>query len=194
MSLTESNKGWMLTGAVRDHQSITKDWQPAEESLIDGVVVMEVKNVPIHRGHLTEIYRTDWGLEPSVVAQVFQSFFDPNAISAWHAHEVTTDRLFVSMGQMLIVLYDARAGSPTRGQLNQFRFGMVRPALVTVPPCVWHGVQNICSSRSLLLNLVDRAYNYESPDHYRLPLDTEQIPFQFMPPRRDALRDPPSSS
>jgi len=164
---------------VKDRQSVTRDWQAVDQSLIDGVRIVEVKNVITSRGYLTEIYRTDWNLTPGQVAQVFQTTLEPGAISAWHAHAKTIDRLFVSSGLILIVLYDGRQGSPTYGQLNQFRFGSVRPALATVPAGIWHGVQNVASTPSMLLNLVSECYSYEDPDHYRLPVSSEEIPFKF---------------
>lgn len=101
------------------------------------------------------------------------------AISAWHAHEFTTDRLFVTQGLVRVVLYDAREGSPTRGLLNEFRFGLVRPAIVSVPPRVWHGVQNIADGPSTILNIVDRAYDYDDPDHWRIPHTSTEIPFSW---------------
>ena len=103
----------------------------------------------------------------------------PGEVSAWHAHQTTRDRLFVSQGMLKIVLFDARKGSPTFGRLNELRFGTVRPALVTIPPGVWHGVQNLSGEPSCLLNLVDRAYQYEDPDHRRLPPRTAKIPYRF---------------
>jgi dTDP-4-dehydrorhamnose 3,5-epimerase len=92
---------------------------------------------------------------------------------------VTTDRLFVNHGQILVVLYDAREDSSTFGVLNKFHLGILRPGLLVVPPKVWHGVQNIGEGSSSLLNLVDRAYRYEDPDHWRLPHDTSLIPYRF---------------
>jgi dTDP-4-dehydrorhamnose 3,5-epimerase len=187
MTRTNNGADWTLPGTVKDRQSVTRDWQTVDQPLIDGVAVVEVKNVVTSRGHLTEIYRADWNLTPGNVAQVFQTVLEPGAISAWHAHAKTTDRLFAAHGRILIVLYDARRGSPTYGRLNQFRFGAVRPALVTVPAGIWHGVQNVASSPSILLNLVSECYSYEDPDHYRLPIDTKEIPFQFQSRLADAL-------
>ena len=57
------------------------------------------------------------------------------------AHERTTDRIFVTSGLVRIALYDGRVGSRTRGMINEFRFGTVRPALIVVPPQVWHGLR-----------------------------------------------------
>lgn len=64
--------------------------------------------------------------------------------------------------------------------MNEFRFGTVRPALVIVPARVWHGIQNVSATTpTVVLNLVDRAYEYEDPDHWRVPQDAPQIPFKF---------------
>jgi dTDP-4-dehydrorhamnose 3,5-epimerase len=167
-----------LEGATRDRQSITRDWEPLQ-SLIDGVAVREVRHVAKDNGHLTEMWRDDWGLSPGGVAQVFQALIEPAGISAWHVHRTATDRLFANHGLVKIVLFDARAGSPTEGRVNVFRCGTIRPALIVVPPGVWHGVQNLGSEPALLLNLPDRAYQYEAPDHWRLPPDTDRIPYSF---------------
>ncbi|MDO9635444.1 MAG: hypothetical protein Q7I95_00660, partial [Thiobacillus sp.] len=52
---------------------------------------------------------------------------------------------------------------------------------------VWHAVENITSAPALLINAVDKAYRYESPDHFRLPLETDQIPYRFRQGKGDAL-------
>ncbi len=178
-----------LEGCTRDAQSITRDWQPLQ-SLIDGVQVREMRNVAKDNGYLTEIWRDDWRLAPSTVAQVFQALIEPHGISAWHVHRRATDRLFANHGLLKIVLFDARAGSPTERRINVFRCGTIRPALIVVPPGVWHGVQNLSASPALLLNLPDRAYEYESPDHWRLPPDTDRIPYAFTAQARPNSEDP----
>ena len=170
---------WKLEGTRRDAQSITAEWEFTTQKLIDGVALKEIKSVPKASGSLTEVFRRDWGLDELPVDQVFQVRLKPGAISAWHAHEVTTDRLFVNHGLIQIVLYDSRPGSPTRGMVNEFKLGGIRPGLVVIPPKVWHGIRNINSGDSLILNLVDQAYNYENPDHWRVPQDSPEVPFSF---------------
>ncbi len=172
-------RSWIIPGSVKDTQSITSDWLNASQSLIDGVRIKEVRNVFKEAGRLTEIYRRDWNLDQLDVEQVFQGMLLPSAISGWHAHEFTTDRLFCNEGSIKVVLYDTRPESPTCGQINEFRFGTSRPGLVVVPPKVWHAVKNIGDTQALLLNLVDRAYCYEDPDHWRLPADTDAIPYSL---------------
>ena len=184
MTLTDHDQtfvrqeGW-LEGARKDGQSITSDWVPIQPA-IEGVAIREVRNVPKRDGLLTEVFRREWlAGEDAVVDQVFQVRLEPAGVSAWHTHAHTTDRLFVTEGLMRIVLYDARSRSRTHGRVTELRFGLARPALVVVPPGVWHGIQNLASAPSVVLNLVDRAYDYEDPDHWRLPADTDQIPFRF---------------
>jgi dTDP-4-dehydrorhamnose 3,5-epimerase len=77
------------------------------------------------------------------------------------------------------VLYDARSDSPSHGRVNELRLGALRPGLVSIPPKVWHGVENLSNGSAVLLNLVDRAYRYERPDHFRLPADSDQIPYRL---------------
>jgi dTDP-4-dehydrorhamnose 3,5-epimerase len=124
-----------------------------------------------------------------VVGQVFQVTLFPHSLSAWHCHEVTTDRLFVNQGLMKVVLYDARQDSPSYGQVNEFRLGSMRPGLLIVPPKVWHGVQNISDQSGMVINIVDRAYEYDDPDHWRLPYDSPEIPYDFTPKPSIALQD-----
>ena len=179
-SIVMDRAGWLLPGAKQREQSVTSDWDLVGQTLIDGVVVREVRNVPTSYGHLVELYRDDWHVDGLGVAQVFQSTIAPGGVSAWHAHGEATDRLFVSAGRMLVVLFDAREGSPTNGLVNEFRFGTVRPALVVVPPGVWHGVRNVDSQPGTLVNVVDRAYTYDSPDHWGVPADSPHVPYDIL--------------
>lgn len=168
----------LLQGAEQRPQSVTAGWEILRD-LIDGVRVKEVRHVPKPNGYVTELFRRDWDLDAGVADQVFQVTLEPGAISAWHAHLETTDRLFASSGLLKIVLYDARSHSPTRGRINEIILGTVRPGLVVIPAGVWHGVQNLGSTAGVLINAVDRAYTYGSPDHWSLPQDSNQIPYSF---------------
>ncbi|MCB1877445.1 MAG: dTDP-4-dehydrorhamnose 3,5-epimerase family protein [Chromatiales bacterium] len=168
----------MLNGAKRRTQSVTADWTILQD-LIDGVRVKEIRSVIKNNGYLTEIYRADWQLDSRPVDQVFQVVLNPGEIEAWHVHSQTVDRFFVCQGRMKIVLYDAREESPTHGRINEFRLGSARSGIVSVPPGVWHGVQNIGDVASIMINLVDHAYVYEKPDHWGLPAGSALIPYCF---------------
>ena len=175
MSL-EAHEEPPLPGAVKAQQSVTADWSVLRPE-IDGVELIEVRNVLRDSGHVTEVLRAEWFAQAPTIDQVFQTTLEAGALSAWHAHLRTTDRLFVTSGQVKIVLFDARPDSSTRGRVAEFRLGERRPGLVIVPPGVWHGIKNLHARPSTVLNIVDRAYEYDDPDHWRLPPDAPQIPY-----------------
>ena len=114
-----------------------------------------------------------------LVDQVFQVILNAHGISAWHVHGHTIDRLFIASGHARVVLYDARLESPSHGRVMELLLDEHRPQLVVVPPGVWHGVQNLDNVPAMVVNMPDKAYNYERPDHWRLPQDTSEIPYTF---------------
>lgn len=170
--------GWQLPGTRRDGQSVTPRWEPVPDVPIDGVSFRLVANVLSGYGRITELHRSEWDDEP--VDQVFQSELRPGAVSAWHAHGVTLDRLACSVGRLRIVTFDARPASPTFGAVNAFTLGEHRPGIVRVPAQVWHGVKNVGDRPAVLVNAVDRAYRYDAPDHYRVPADSPHIPYDIL--------------
>ena len=168
----------MLPGAKKDPQQITNSWAKLQR-LIEGLSVHEVRHVPGDQGWLTEIFRAEWYPLGGPVVQVFQTRLFPGAVTAWHYHAQCTDRQFASQGHFKIVLYDGRPESSTFGLVNEFHVGDARPSLIIVPPRIWHGAQNLGRSDGSFLNLPTTAYNYEDPDHYRLPQDTPEIPYRW---------------
>ncbi len=176
--MTKGDDAWLVEGARQDAQSITREWLPVGQRMIDGVTLTEARPVITGYGYLVEMFRGEWSAA-NRVDQIFMSSLVPGAVSAWHAHALTTDRFFVVAGFARIVLYDHREDSPTRGVINELRLGSVRPGLLVVPPRVWHGVQCIGPESAIVVNAVDRAYEYDAPDHWRIPPDSGAIPFSF---------------
>ncbi len=172
-------KNWKLPNLTKDQQSITSDWDMLNQKLIEGVELKEVKSVMKDNGILTEVFRKEWFSEFQDVDQIFQIRMNPGAISGWHAHESTWDRIFVNLGTIKVVLYDSRQSSPTYGMINEFRLSEFRSGIVTIPPKVFHAVFNVAGKESALLNIVDVAYKYTDPDHWRIPIDDPSIPYKF---------------
>jgi dTDP-4-dehydrorhamnose 3,5-epimerase len=79
------------------------------------------------------------------------------------------------------VLYDGRGESATQGRIMELHVGDVRPTFVVIPIGVWHGLQNVGATDALMLNYPSIAYDYSDPDHYRLPYDSEEIPYRWVP-------------
>jgi dTDP-4-dehydrorhamnose 3,5-epimerase len=176
---TMSKPSWQLAGASRDAQSVTADWMPARALAIRDVTVLESRWVIKSNGRLTELFRADWFGQRVQIDQVFHVLLNGHCISAWHVHEHTTDRLFVAGGHARVVLYDSRSESASYGRVLELLLSEHRPQLVVVPPGIWHGVENVDHVPALIVNMPDRAYDYEDPDHWRLPPTTSEIPYTF---------------
>lgn len=168
----------MIKGARKDGPLVTSEWDFLLAE-IDGVQMREVRHVPRDHGVITELYRSEWDPTGLPVTHSYQSRLFPGAIGAWSCHAVSIDRLFVNQGHMKVVLYDGREDSPTHGQVREVHCGDVRPTFVVIPVGVWHGVQNLGTTDALMINFPTKAYDYADPDHYRLPWDCAEIPYQW---------------
>lgn len=168
----------MIKTAKKDPQIISGDWHLLKET-IQGVHIKEVLHVPRDHGVITEVFRPEWDPTGLPVVHLYQSRLFPGAIGAWSCHTRTVDRLFVNQGSLKAVLYDGREESPTHGMINEIHLGDARPAFVVIPIGVWHGLQNLGTSDALVLNLPTKAYDYADPDHWRLPSDTDEIPYKW---------------
>lgn len=168
----------MFPTAQKDPPTVTSEWQKIQDR-IEGVAIREVLHVPRDHGVITETYRPEWDPTGLPVVHVYQSRLFPAAIGAWSCHMQTVDRLFVNQGHLKVVLFDGREESRTYRRIMELHVGDARPAFLVIPVGVWHGLQNLGSSDALVLNYPTRAYNYDDPDHYRLPYDAPEIPYSW---------------
>ncbi|PXW84739.1 dTDP-4-dehydrorhamnose 3,5-epimerase [Nitrosomonas sp. Nm84] len=167
-----------LEDAIRDHQTITSEGQPTE-TLVVGVKKKEVPNIITGNGITTELWRPDWDVGPDQIRHMIHVILRGKSISAWHMHDFQVDTFFVINGSIKLVLFDDRADSATRGQTNVFHLSRMRPTLITIPPGIWHGLQNLDHTESSFINYFNNPYIHAEPDEWRLPFDTDKIPYQF---------------
>jgi len=140
---------------------------------IAGVLFRPTRPVAHDDGHVTEVARVSWNELAAAIVQVHITTTLPGRIRAWGLHLKGTDRLFVASGLVRIVVFDGRNNSPTKGCLNVFTISEKNPALLIVPPNLYHGWKNIGCSDAVIINMPDRMYDYESPDALDLPWDSE---------------------
>jgi len=146
--------------------------------VIDGCSAVRLGESDDHRGSLIELLTTrDGPIAP--IVHVYQVHAGPRSIRAWVYHKLQSDRLCFTSGRFRVVLYDARQGSPTAGRLNEFVVGRDNMIILTIPPLVIHGVENLEDTASVFVNLPTRAYNHADPDKYRLAADSPLIPYAF---------------
>lgn len=162
----------------KDAAHMSSEWV-VERDLIVDVFTREVRNVVTANGVTTELLRTDWGVVEGEIEQAIHVTLRGGAVSAWHQHRARWDYVFVVGGHLRVVLQDPREGSSTLGQVDVFHLSLSRPTLLGIPPWVWHGVQNLSTGQSSFVNLFNRPYDYADPDEWRLPPDTDEIPYTF---------------
>jgi dTDP-4-dehydrorhamnose 3,5-epimerase len=161
----------------KDVQSVTPEGVGLRPLLHEVVVRPSPLQVD-ERGELAEIWSANVNVGTEPVVHVYMTTIRPGKIKGWVMHKLQADRLFVVMGVTRWVLYDARADSPTHGQINDLVIGERNRAALRIPSGVFHAVQNLGTGEAAFVNLPTRPYDYADPDKYRLPLDTDQIPFR----------------
>ncbi len=138
-----------------------------------------------HRGFLMEILRADDPLFERF-GQVYVTCCRPGIAKAWHYHRQQTDHFACLRGRALVVLYDGRDGSPTRGRVQEFRLS-APPApegeglLVKIPPLVVHGFAALGEEEAFILNIPTEVYRPAAPDELRLPWNTPEVPYAWPP-------------
>ena len=140
---------------------------------IEGVRYRLARPVSHPHGHLTEAFRSDWGLTESPVVQVNLTVTFPGRVRAWGIHRFTVDRLFAATGSLCIVCYDGRRGSRTFGSINEFMLGERNQGLVVIPPGVFHGWKNVGADEATIVSMPSRLYDHDAPDRWELLWDSE---------------------
>lgn len=123
------------------------------------------------RGYLIEILRAN---DPNFTkfGQVYLvGNIARGTIRAWHKHEVLWDWFFISHGTAKFALYDDRPASPTYRETNTFVMGARQPAVLTVPPGVFHGWMSL-EDDTQLVSTASEVYDRKKPDEARVPYDS----------------------
>lgn len=150
-----------------------------QQALIHGVQVKPLKVIPDDRGRLMEILRSDDPLFERF-GQVYVTTAKPEIVKAWHYHKLQADHWVCLFGKARVGLYDPRADSPTRGQVNEFIMTPEEPFLLKIPVLVYHGFKGMDPSReSMVMNIPTVAYNDATPDEYRVDPFDPSIPFDW---------------
>ena len=145
--------------------------------MIKGVATKKLRLIPDERGWLIEILRCDWDIFDRF-GQVYVTTAYPNVVKAWHMHKKQADHMACIKGLIKLALCDGREDSPTKGEVNEFFIGERNPLLVKIPPGVWHGFKAV-QEVAFVVNVPTELYNYEKPDEYRLPPDTDKIKYDW---------------
>lgn len=114
----------------------------------------------------------------SSVREIYFSELRPRIIKGWKRHIRMTQRFVVPVGRIRFVLYDARDGMATSGQIMVCCSGRPdRYGLLTIPPGIWYGFENIGEAPALIANCADQMH--DPTESKTLPLNSGEIPYQW---------------
>ena len=131
------------------------------------------------RGSVCELFDERWGWTSSPLVFSYLFTLRPNKVKGWGMHMKHEDRYIVLSGEMVVVMFDSREDSPTKGLVSRVHLSEWNRRLVNIPIGIWHANFNPGSKDALIINFPTQPYDNQNPDKYRLPIDTDEIPYKF---------------
>ena len=159
-------------------QTVTPSGQRVA-ALIDGVLIRQAVTHQDDRGSLCEIYSQAMQFDDLPLVHAYLITVRPGKVKGWAIHDDQVDRYFFVQGSLKLVLCDNRPSSKTYQMINELYFSELNRSLVSVPPHIYHAVENVGSTDALMFSIPSDPYNYENPDKWTLPIDTDLIPYKF---------------
>ncbi len=160
----------------------TVDASGAEiRELPEGVIVRPLVTHVDERGTVCELYDPRWGINDDPLVFSYMFTLRPGAAKGWGVHKVHEDRYAFLTGSLELVFYDGREDSPTHGLEARLFLDDHNRSAVVIPRGVWHAERNIGTADVMVVNFPTIQYQHESPDKYRLPLDTDELPVDLGP-------------
>ena len=168
---------------MENYQIITLN-NARKHQLVSGVVMHSLQVNADPRGTLTEALKTTWDdvyhLKDRPFAQMYFSKTLPETardVDCWHYHPGgQEDRFGVIAGDIVVVIYDNRDDSPTKGTLNLFAMGQSQcpegQYLLLVPQRTYHGYIVVSDTQAVMFNYPTRLYD---------PNEEKRLPFAQYP-------------
>jgi dTDP-4-dehydrorhamnose 3,5-epimerase len=147
--------------------------------MIDGVVVAPLRQIHDDRGCVMHMLRRD---DPHFeeFGEIYFSVALPGVVKGWHLHKAMTLNYVVVRGAIKLVLFDDRAESPTRGEIQELFPAETDYFLVRVPPGVWNAFQALGSERATVANCATLPHD---PDEIvRVDPFVNSIPYDWALP------------
>jgi dTDP-4-dehydrorhamnose 3,5-epimerase len=145
-------------------------------AVIDGVRIDPLQQLHDERGAIFHMLRAD---DPVFEAfgEIYFSFVHPGWVKGWHLHTRMTLNYAVPVGQVRLVLYDARTQSATMGQIQEIELGAHAYQRVRVPNGVWNGFLGLGAIDSLVANCA--TLPHDPAEMQRMPPNDARIPYRW---------------
>jgi len=119
--------------------------------MIDGVQIVPLRQIVDERGKVMHMLRSDAPHFRSF-GEIYFSAVHPGVVKAWHIHKRMVLNYAVPVGKIKLVLYDDRAGSPTKGEIQEIYLGPDNYNLVVIPALVWNGFKGAGPETAFVAN------------------------------------------
>ena len=126
--------------------------------MIEGIKVTALNQIEDERGKVMHMLRNDSKIFTKF-GEIYFSTVHPNKIKGWHLHSKMTLNYAVVLGEIKLVLYDARSNSKTKGQIQEFFLSQKNYKLISVPPLIWNGFMGIGNTTAIVANCADLPYD-----------------------------------
>jgi len=144
--------------------------------VINGVQINPLRQIPDERGKVMHMMKAEDAVFSSF-GEIYFSRVYPGAVKAWHLHDRMTINYAVPHGKIKLVLFDDRAGSSTKGEIQEIFLGEDNYQLVTIPPFVWNGFKGIGTETALVANCA--SIPHDPNEITRLDPDDCFIPYNW---------------
>jgi len=146
--------------------------------MIQDVMIKPLVRHPDERGYFEEVIRKSDDFFAEGFGQMSHSFMHTGVVKAWHVHKTQIDWWYVVSGKIKAVLYDARPGSPTEKQIEEYMLGddeMGR--VIKIPPGVAHGLK-VMEGPAHLVYVTSSMY--DTNEEGRIPYDDKNIGYDWV--------------
>jgi dTDP-4-dehydrorhamnose 3,5-epimerase len=125
---------------------------------IEGVSIWPLKKIHDERGSVMHMLRCDSHFFEKF-GEIYFSTLNKGVVKAWKYHNLMTQNITIPYGLIKLVIFDDRESSKTFGAIEELVIGQSQYSLVTIPPKLWYGFQNISSGHSIIANCTTIPYN-----------------------------------
>jgi dTDP-4-dehydrorhamnose 3,5-epimerase len=144
--------------------------------MIDGVQVVPLRRIPDERGTVMQMLRAT---DPHFTqfGEIYFSTVYRGVVKGWHRHREMTLNYACVFGRIKLVLYDERAGSPSKGELLEVFLGPDDYALVVIPPGIWNGFKGMSDPLAVVANCASHPHDPSRSD--RLDPFANHLPYRW---------------
>ena len=147
-----------------------------KKNSIHDVRMIPLKQIPDHRGKVMHMLRVD---DPHFekFGEIYFSTANPGVVKGWHLHTKMTLNYAVVSGKILLVLFDERENSPSKGVVQEITLSPEHYFLVQIPAFIWNGFKGMASEPSIVANC--STHPHDPNEIQRIDHDSSRVPYKW---------------